>query len=240
MVDLATIGTAVNIAGKVGGLLGIGGDDGPSIGEQYAMSRQHMAKAPSAIRRGAERAGFNPLTVLSSGAVGGSPGISLPSAGLNRIASLEGIGTALNEHVERKQAATLNAANIELASVQAERAKAGGAGDVFTRTRNSVLNYRPASSGGVGPTADPLSPKKVDPRPVTVQRDDGLTSANPDAPVQPEEDLWAWWRNGTMMENLGEMSQRNIPLARSAKKGFNRLKSGVSSIIPTDMGEIRR
>ena len=157
MVDLASIGTAVSIAGKVGGLLGIGEDDGPSIGEQYAMSRQHMAKAPSAIRRGAERAGFNPLTVLGSGAVGGSPGISLPGSGGNSMASLEGIGTALNDHVERKQAATLNAANIELAAVQAERAKAGGVGDVFTRTRNSVLNYTPRKSGGVGPTSDPLT-----------------------------------------------------------------------------------
>lgn len=233
MVDLASIGTAVNIAGKAASFLGLGGDDGPDIEEQYNQSREHMAKAPSAIRKGAERAGFNPLTVLTSGAVGGSPGISLPSRGMNRMSALEGIGTALTQHTETQEAALTNKVNRQIAEVQLERAQAGGAGDVFTRTRNAGITYIPGGRGPrVADTSDPLKASRM--------YDDGLPGPNPDNPIAPEDDLYRAARAGELIPHMKEIYDRNVPLAFRPhdwadplkKKAGQYIKNGLNKFTP--------
>ena len=157
MVSLGTISTGLSIAGKVAGLFG--GDGRSSKDESNARSR-YIRDGLAATREGAERAGFNPLTALSSGAM------SLASGGLHSQGTpfsqraegaLGGIGTVIDDHVRRQSALEVNEANIQLAQIQSDKLRAGGAGETFMRTRNA-MTYQPGQSGpSVLPTSDPLT-----------------------------------------------------------------------------------
>lgn len=119
-------------------------------------------------------------------------------------------------------------ARTDLMRIQAETMRAGGAveriaaapGAASLRVGASAPAARtsqPSLAAGPGVMSEgpemPPRPYPVGPNPGpnVVEGSDGLTRSNPDIPAQPEEDLWVWFREGTILPNLDVALDRNIP-----------------------------
>jgi hypothetical protein len=196
------------LAGLAGGLLkGIFGRSQPR-GTDFVKLRDDALKA-----------GFNPLTAL--GATGGA-GYQTPA-----LSSSSFIGDALAEGFDAWS-------NRESKETQAEYEKLRNEMmreeiDALRKANANPFNqvgfgYQPQAERGPGNIAMTEAPKLTVPSknsdpvgvtPALSTSTDGLTRANPDAPAQPEEDLWAWMRDGTLFENVREAGRRNAA-------GFNK------------------
>jgi len=199
------------IAGSlVGGLL-------DKKSDRSAQRRANEYENPAAIRARYEAAGFNPLLAFT----GNGAGTIQPQVGRsNSFQKLVGQSFDLAQN-EKFQTAQLEQENRRLELMAEE----------LTLKEKSYSAYdRNSGTTGVGgglaasvmteaPTQPPAPPTIApkfgipgnDARPTSVNRTDGLTSSNPEAPTEPEQDAWNWAREGTLLRNGNEILERNLP-----------------------------
>lgn len=130
---------AVEVASGIASLFGGGGDEGQSASSLYKDQREHTEKYGMSIRRGAEKAGFNPLTYLGAMGPGGAipagaqVAADSPLAGFQAIAGgLASYGEAVTEEAKSEQAK--KKAEQQLAHVKKEQQQAGGSAGVLKNT----------------------------------------------------------------------------------------------------------
>lgn len=123
----------------VGSLLG--GNDGESSRDNRIQQEKLIRKKPQMIREGAERAGFNPLTYMMSGATGSSvaPGTggNSPLASWDALASVvDAVGAAKDQiEADNKQQET---AKRQLERVAQDQRQSGAPGNPATETKPAV------------------------------------------------------------------------------------------------------
>lgn len=117
--------------------LGLGGGGGDPARNNRKQTLKLIRERGDAVREGAERSGFNPLTYLgatSGTAVGGSvaevPPLASFAATLGDIAQ----GMVNNRSVEAEEERLRQSAAMQLDRINREKAVAGGAGGVALRT----------------------------------------------------------------------------------------------------------
>lgn len=169
----AQIGGLLQGGGAVLGALGLGGSKFKSWHgrEQIRQTIRQTELMPAAVRKGAEEAGFNPLTVLGQTSIGGAAAggtltppklasLDMMLGGLKGISD-EFTGVASQERARQEL-------QLDLAKIELEKAKA---------LQGSSIQPAPRSVLG-GPTLGARSQKAVatiNGRPVSVDRNDQRT-----------------------------------------------------------------
>ena len=210
----------------LGALIGAGASLlGGALSSRSAKKRQeeqNWYNDPAQMRKRAEKAGFNPLLWAGQGnvqnnvAASGFFGNAVASAGLivademNRAKELDLEQSRLEMDRERLDSliktATLrpNVGGVYAQTVRTPSIKKTGAPLQGDTPMGGPAKYGPFQP--TSPYAPDASPFE---EPTKVMRDDGLTSANPDAPPEFEGDLWTWVREGTALPNMWEVYKRN-------------------------------
>lgn len=210
----------------LGALIGAGASLlGGAMSSRSAKKRQREQNAyndPVQMRARMEKAGFNPLlgpdfagnqmTVAPSGMMGNAiaqAGLTIAN-GMSEKKQLELEQTKLEQDRERLDK-LLQEATI--------RPKVGG---IYAQTQNtqSIKKTGAPLLSGAAAASEPagfkpqgvstVEPEKVE-ESTMVMQSDGMTSSNPDNPVEMEADLWTWWRDGTFFPNTNETLRRNTP-----------------------------
>lgn len=199
------------IAGSIiGGLFQKSAND-----KARSNSMDDQLNGPSRMVSGAHKAGLNPLSLLSASSFNYGAGARGP-APLASAATVASVGASIDQQFADRKAEKAKKAEheLELEKRKLEKKSAGGSGGVVQRTVSVPGVVQMTTPGNISKdVSTPPSVMTVAPKiatPVLVMRNDGLTSANPEAPVQPEEDTWAWGREGTFLENTDEIVRRNL------------------------------
>jgi len=173
----------------------------------------------SRLRSSAEAGGFNPLTALMGGGLNAFSGLPSGVAPLISPTSMANFAKDVSSILTGEDQRESNRQDVadEMARIQLDQLKAGGSGAIVRATVSdpTIGAVRGANPKITNPADSSWFDSAYSPElttidaPTTVLRDDGLSSANPDAPVEAEGDLWSWARNGTLLPNLGEIYLRN-------------------------------
>lgn len=152
------------------------------------------------LRKNAIKGGFNPLTALRGGGSAGFMQTHTPA-----LASVATMGRAVANGF---QAAIDYDPNAEkTAQIERELLKAQ-LENINTRTRKSQsFNVPTTSSPGPGRGI----PDAIPPANITVRdrRGNKLDVTNPDAPMEPESDIWRWSREGRLEEEAAKIAEAN-------------------------------
>lgn len=213
---LGSAGTAAAVSGAaslVGGALS-------RRDAKKATREQNAYNDPAQIRARAEAAGFNPLLWAGQGNIQGQPrasgfmGNAIANAGL---AVAEGMTEQKRLDLEKTKLKMDRERLDKLIETQTIRPKVGGVYAQNVQTRSIKKTGAPLMTGTpntstrppVIPTYDHPEKPELLSDPTTVMRDDGLPSANPDAPAEMEADLWDAARDGTLINFGLEIYKRN-------------------------------
>lgn len=201
--DIATAISAGSALGKVFG--GKGGSVGGNLRTQYHEARVAETKRYEATRRGAERAGINPLLAYgmapmqmatpTNGAQGSTFGSVIADAGL-----VLADGIAREKDAERATAAERENERLRDALLKETiRPKVAGVygGNVVTPTARQALGTGPAP-------AVPSAQGNTN----LINGPDGLTQGS-ETGAELEKDAWNWAREGTLFRNAQEVWNRN-------------------------------
>lgn len=171
----------------------------------------------------AKAAGIHPLAALG---MGGSQYTGLASSSDPRGAGIAAAGNNIGK--------ALAAASVDTTKAQAELLRAQTQA-VLVDTANTVQGHSATSHrvdgngdisrlprvnlGDPDGGASTLNALKME-GPSRAIDDTGMTRGHPDTASEAETDLWQWARDGTIMENLNELSKRNLgaPLYGEAEK----------------------
>lgn len=139
---------AVSAAGNiVGGLIG---NDGDAARDNRRQTVKLIRERGQAVRQGAERSGFNPLTYLaatSNTSVGGSTaGGPAPLASIGAAISTFGNMMYERKIAEEQQERTHKSAMAQLEAIQKAQREAGGAGSTVTRTIGGLASNKAAEA----------------------------------------------------------------------------------------------
>lgn len=211
-------GPLIGAAGSIlGGLFG-----GGNPGYRYPGVGKFTHNQLRAYRKYGEEFGFHPLELLRAGAglLGGGGG-SGATSGVATQAAIAGTFDAIDDVLSGRSAREAAAQDVEdelrrvelqTRKAELDRMTATGGGAFRTAAAplasSSVREMAKVPEVPVGPQVSPFRRGSVD-DPVMINRVDGLPSVNPDYPVEPEEDLWGFAREGTFWQNVGEIARRN-------------------------------
>jgi len=205
-----------------------------------AAALQDGATQFSRLRSSAEAGGFNPLTALMGGGLNAFSGLPSGVAPLISPTSMANFAKDVSSILtgEDQRARDRQDVADEMARIQLDQLKAGGAGPIVRATVSDptigavrganpkITN--PSDASWFDSAYAPEAPAIDDP--TTVMRTDGMTSANPDAPVEFEGDIWSWARDGTMLPNLAEIYMRNT-MTQGQRSRARATADGIENVI---------
>jgi len=229
--------TAALISGGASLLGSVLAKKGPTFGQRMKMQRKWSANEYVWQRKGAERAGFNPLTVLQATGGRSSPApMQSPSLSRNPIGDAVEAGTSAYFAAKDQEAqAEYDQAKLDLVRKQLEDESNK---TVYTENFGFAIPQAETETAQTANASPALSPTQ-NPHPngtTTVMGKDGLTRADPEAPVELEGDAWAWARDGSLWPNINEVWNRNmrLPIEGTVKRGQDYVVDGFKNYNPKD------
>jgi len=196
----AAMQAAPSIISGISSLFGGGGSESTTINYK-------------ALRKAAEKGGFNPLTALRAGGSAGFMQTHTPA-----LASVATIGRAVANGF---QAAIDYDPNAEKTAEMERQLLKAQLENIQERTRKSQsFNVPTTSSPGPGRGV----PGAIPPAGIDVRGKDGqiLDVSNPEAPMEAESDLWRWFREGRIGPEVRKAAEANDWSVQSVWDAMNK------------------
>lgn len=223
MVDLASMASAASAVASVGNMLGIGGGGGDPARDNRRQTIKLIKERGDAVREGARRSGFNPLTYLGAtagtavgGAVPETPPLASFAAAMNAVAD----NLTNQQAVENEEERLRQSAEMQLDRLQKEQARKGGAVEVAPATGNVGEKLTPnvldmGGSPAEGLARRPQAPGLWTEGAIPVVRTDGTRNIVP-AKLASRLDLKPWnvWTQGDNEEVYGDEAGQLVGVPR--------------------------
>jgi len=194
------IGPAISVAGSL-----LGGKGGGSTSTRINFEQ---------LRADAEKAGFNPLTALMATGGAGNTRTTAPTLSSGEFLA-RAVDSGYNTWSNQKQMAMDQAEqNLRMQAYKSEIAETS---ERMSRTRNanapmgsSIPMYDATNQTLSGTAAVAVTPKMGAPRKLSVSDGSGIDRAPIENARQFDEDVWSWAIDGTALQNIGGVINRQL------------------------------
>lgn len=203
------------------------------IGSLFGGGGESSSINLKALVKQAEKAGFNPLTVLRAGGGAGFVQTHTPAlAGIGTLANAaaQGIDAWMNfdpaaeQRAKDRDVLEMKVLEAELGRIQSETHRSRSF-NVPSRGVSSigspagtVAGTAAGSGGSMSVRGGALPPMAVD----AVGSDGQIYDApNPDVPVEAEQDIWRWVREGKIVQAAYAIAEKNGWSVEAATKWLN-------------------